>query len=121
MPTFKYEAKNFSGKKVTGSVDGSDQDAAIAELRKRNLIVLSVKASGGGGGGGGALKGILTDSNPNRYKTRGDELVVFTRQLSTMVAAGIPLVEGLEILQEQADNAGFAAVPHLGAERGAPD
>ena len=113
MPTFKYEAKNFGGKKVSGTVDGSDQDAAIAELRKRNLIVLSVKASGASGGGskeGGGLKGMLTDSNPNRYKTRGDELVVFTRQLSTMVAAGIPLVEGLEILQEQAENAGFAAV-----------
>jgi len=113
MPTFKYEAKNFGGKKVSGTLDCSDQDAAISELRKRNLIVLSVKASGGGKGGGkggGALKGVLTDSNPNRYKSRGDEIVVFTRQLSTMVAAGIPLVEGLEILQEQAENAGFAAV-----------
>ncbi len=111
MPTFKYQAKTFAGKKVSGSVDGSDQDAAIAKLRKRNLIVLSVKASGGGGkGGGGGFKALLMDSNPHRYKTRGDELVVFTRQLSTMVAAGIPLVEGLEILQEQAENAGFAAV-----------
>jgi type IV pilus assembly protein PilC len=111
MPTFKYEAKSFGGKKVSGTVDGPDQDAAVAELRKRNLIVLSVKASGGrGGGGGGALKGMLTDSNPDKYRSRGDEIVVFTRQLSTMVAAGIPLVEGLEILQEQAENAGFAAV-----------
>jgi type IV pilus assembly protein PilC len=112
MPTFKYEAKNFGGKKVTGTVDGSDQDAAVAELRKRNLIVLSVKAGGksGGGNAGGALKGLLMDSNPARYKARGEELVIFTRQLSTMVAAGIPLLEGLEILQEQADNAGFAAV-----------
>ena len=111
MPTFKYQAKNFGGKKVTGTVDGSDQDAAIAELRKRNLIVLSVSAGGkSGGDNAGALKALLTDSNPNRYKCRGEELVIFTRQLSTMVAAGIPILEGLEILQEQADKAGFAAV-----------
>ncbi len=109
MANFKYEAKNFGGKTVTGTIQGNNQETAIAELRKRNLIVLSVRAAGGGGQGE-ALKGLLTDSNPNRYKTRGEELVVFTRQLSTMVGAGIPLLESLEILQEQAENAGFAAV-----------
>jgi type IV pilus assembly protein PilC len=108
MANFKYEAKNFGGKAVSGTLAGPSQDAVIAELRKRNLIVLSVRAAGGGDGG--AMKSMLTDSNPNRYKPRGDELVVFTRQLSTMVGAGIPLLEGLEILQEQAERAGFAAV-----------
>ncbi len=110
MPNFKYEAKNFGGKTVTGTIAGASQEGAIAELRKRNLIVLSVRAAGGGGGGGGRLGSVFTDGNPARYRPRGDELVVFTRQLSTMVGAGIPLLEGLEILQEQADRAGFAAV-----------
>jgi type IV pilus assembly protein PilC len=112
MPNFKYEAKNFGGKSVTGTLAGASQDAVIGELRKRNLIVLSVRESGGGGagGGGGAAKRLLTGANPNSYRPRGDELIVFTRQLSTMVGAGIPLLEGLEILQEQAERAGFAAV-----------
>jgi type IV pilus assembly protein PilC len=110
MATFKYEAKNFGGKKVSGTISGSNQESAIGELRKRNLIVLSVRPSGGGKSGGGVLKGLLSDSNPNRYRPRGDELVVFTRQLSTMVGAGIPLLESLEILQEQAERAGFSAV-----------
>lgn len=109
MSNFKYEAKNFGGKTVKGSMEGATQEAVIAELRKQNLIVLSVKATGGGGGND-ALKGLLTDGNPNRYRPRGDELVVFTRQLSTMLSAGIPLLESLEILQEQAERAGFAAV-----------
>lgn len=108
MPNFKYEAKNFGGKTVSGTIAGASQDAAIGELRKRNLIVLTVKPAGGGDGS--ALKGAFTDANPNRYKPRGDELVVFTRQLATMVSAGIPLLEALEILQEQAERAGFAAV-----------
>jgi type IV pilus assembly protein PilC len=112
MPNFKYEAKNFGGKSVTGTLSGASQDAVIGELRKRNLIVLSVSQTGGGGGGSsaGAAKRLLTGANPNTYRPRGDELVVFTRQLSTMVGAGIPLLEGLEILQEQAERPGFAAV-----------
>jgi type IV pilus assembly protein PilC len=108
MPTFKYEAKNFGGKTVTGTIEGSTQEAVLGELRRRNLIVLAVKASGGGGSS--ALSASLTGANPRRYKPRGDELVVFTRQLSTMIGAGIPLLEALEILHEQAENAGFAAV-----------
>jgi type IV pilus assembly protein PilC len=109
MPNFKYEAKNFGGKTVSGTLAGSTQEQVIGELRKRNLIVLSVRSSGGGDGGG-AVKRVFTDSNPARYRPRGDELVVFTRQLSTMIGAGIPLLEGLEILQEQAERAGFSAV-----------
>lgn len=111
MANFRYEAKNFGGKTVSGTISGSTQDAAVAELRKKNLIVLSVKAAGGGGGeAGGAMKSMLMNTNPSRYRPRGDELVVFTRQLSTMVGAGIPLLESLEILQEQAERPGFAAV-----------
>ena len=111
MANCKYEAKNFAGKAVSGTLAGTSQEAVIAELRKRSLIVLAVRPTGDDGGGkGGGMKGVFTDSNPNRYSPRGDELVVFTRQLSTMVGAGIPLLEGLEILQEQAERAGFAAV-----------
>jgi type IV pilus assembly protein PilC len=107
MANFKYEAKNFGGQKVSGTITGTDQEAVLGELRKRNLIVLSVKATGSGGGG---AKATLTGANPNRYSPKGDELVEFTRQLSTMVGAGIPLLEALEILAEQAERPGFAAV-----------
>ncbi|MCG3134493.1 MAG: Type II secretion system protein F [Planctomycetes bacterium] len=110
MANFKYEAKNFGGKTVTGTISGDNQEAAVAELRKRNLIVVSVKPSGGAAPKSGGLAAMVSDANPNRYSPKGDELVVFTRQLSTMVGAGIPLLEALEILAEQAERAGFAAV-----------
>lgn len=110
MANFKYEARNFGGKTVTGTIAGDNQEAAVAELRKRNLIVVSVKPSGGTQAKSGGLAGMVSDSNPDRYSPKGDELVVFTRQLSTMVGAGIPLLEALEILAEQAERAGFAAV-----------
>ncbi len=113
MASFKYQAKDFSGKTVKGKIEGASQADAIEELRKRNLVVLSVKATRGGGGGGGGGAGImatLNDANPRTYRTKGEELVVFTRQLCTMLSAGIPLLESLEILEEQSETPGFTAV-----------
>ncbi len=114
MANFKYEAKSAAGKTVSGTIAGSDREAVVGELRRRNLAVLSVRPAGGAEGS--AVARALTNQNPARYRPKGDELVVFTRQLSTMVGAGIPLLEALEILQEQADRAGFAAVLDEGVE-----
>lgn len=103
MKNFKYQAKNFGGKTVSGTITAGDQNEVIGELRKRNLIVLNVRPVGEKKGGG-----FLTLKKAARPNARKDELVVFTRQLSTMISAGIPLLEGLEILHEQATNPGFA-------------
>ena len=61
MPNFKYEAKNFGGKTVSGKIQGADREAVVAELRKKNLIVLSVRAAGGGGKGEGSILGGVWD------------------------------------------------------------
>ena len=57
MANFKYEAKNFAGKAVSGTLASASQDAAIAELRKRNLIVLAVRPAGGSDGGSPGASG----------------------------------------------------------------
>jgi type IV pilus assembly protein PilC len=103
MKNFKYQAKNFGGKTVTGTVTANDQDEVIGELRKRNLIVLKVRAVGDK-----KQNSFFTLKKSARPNAKKDELVVFTRQLSTMISAGIPLLEGLEILHEQTTNPGFA-------------
>ncbi|MEN8150151.1 MAG: type II secretion system F family protein [Planctomycetota bacterium] len=102
MKHFKYQAKNFGGKTVSGTLTGNDQDEVIGELRKRNLVVLNVRPAGA------QQKGFLSLKRTPRPNVKKDELVVFTRQLSTMISAGIPLLEGLEILHEQTTNPGFA-------------
>jgi type IV pilus assembly protein PilC len=104
MPTFKYQAKDARGKTVNGTVNARSQADVLGDLRRRNLIVLNVKQAGQG------LSGV----NKQFFKKRApkpqikrDDLVVWTRQLSTMISAGIPLLESLEILKEQSKNPGF--------------
>ena len=105
---FKFEAKDAAGKVVKGSVTAKSQADVVADLRRRNLQPIEVTKSGGvfslfGGGGKGAKKGLA-----KRSSCRKGELEVFTRQLATMLGAGIPMLEALEILAEQAESPGFA-------------
>lgn len=108
MKTFKYQAKNFGGKTVSGTITAANQNEVIGELRRRNLIVLNVRPVAQAKSGGGAT--FWTFKKGARPHAKKEELVVFTRQLSTMISAGIPLLEALEILHEQATNPGFATV-----------
>lgn len=90
MPNFSYVAKDNQGLRITGFVDAMDEHDAIVMLHKKNLIVISVKEE--------RLK-IVRESG-----VRLDDLVVFSRQLATMVESGITLVQSLHILSEQAEN-----------------
>jgi type IV pilus assembly protein PilC len=107
MPKFRYAAKNAEGKKMTGTVIAQDENDAVGELRKQNLVVLTVKQELDLRG-----KGFLSlgGSRAPRPRVKRDDLVVFTRQLATMINAGIPLLEALDILSEQADDKGFQFV-----------
>ncbi len=107
MPKFRYSAKNAEGKKLAGTVIAQDENDAVGELRKQNLVVLSVKQEAEGKG-----KGFFSFGRGRapRPRVKGDDLVVFTRQLSTMINAGIPLLEALDILSEQVDDKGFQYV-----------
>lgn len=104
---FKFEARDATGKKVKGAVTATSQSEAIAEVRKRNLTPLEVNKSSGLGGlfskPKGSKKGMAKKSS-----ARKGELEVFTRQLATMLGAGIPMLEALEILADQAESPGFA-------------
>ena len=107
MKNFKYQAKNFGGKTVSGTLTAEDQNEVIGELRKRNLIVLNVRPVGEKKKGGG--NSFFTLKPSARPGVKREDLVVFTRQLSTMISAGLPVLEGLEILNEQAAP-GFSTV-----------
>ena len=107
MPAFKYSARDGNGRTVSGVVSAKTQADAVADLRRRNLIVLDVRQSITGGGKGKEGKGLLGALTKARPSVNRDQLVLFTRQLSTMISAGVPLLESLEVLQEQADTPGF--------------
>lgn len=109
MPSFKYSARDREGRTVTGIVSGKSQADAVADLRKRNLIVLDVRqtAAQTGKKKSGGLLASLGGARPSATK---EQIVIFTRQLATMISAGVPLLESLEVLQEQADTPGFRIV-----------
>ena len=121
MKQFNYKSRNAQGKVVSGALQAETEAEAVAELRRRGLTVVSLRAGRGGGGSSGGSKGGGSsffsmsigkpkDKQVKNGKVKASELVVFTRQLATMVSAGIPLVEGLEILEDQMQNPSFRRV-----------
>ncbi|MHC4515298.1 MAG: type II secretion system F family protein [Planctomycetota bacterium] len=107
--TFKYQARDASGKTVKGTMQAESQSDVVADLRRRHLTPLNISktagsllAGGGGGGGGGSKRTSVKSSSVKK-----GELEIFTRQLSTMLSSGIPMLEALEILSEQAESPGF--------------
>ncbi|MCF5278533.1 type II secretion system inner membrane protein GspF [Pseudomonas syringae] len=91
MSLFKYRALDAQGAPQTGTVEARDQDAAIAALQKRGLMVLQVDAAGLGGLRRALGSGLLN----------GAALVSFTQQLATLLGAGQPLERSLGILLKQ--------------------
>lgn len=103
---FKYEAKDAAGKVVKGTVSAGSQAEAVADLRRRNLQPVEITRSSALGSLFG--KGSGKKKVAKKASARRGELEVFTRQLSTMLGAGIPMLEALEILADQAESPGFA-------------
>lgn len=107
MIAFKYAAKKSSGQTVEGTIQADDRNQALAELRKQNLVVLKVEQVADksvGADGKPKPKSSLFQSGP---KASAQELVLFTRQLSTMVSSGLALLESIEVLGEQAETPGM--------------
>lgn len=92
MPIFVYTAKNVHGETVKGKVEAQDKSQAAGVLIGRKLLVIDVSPLNETGLT--LLAGFLN-------KVKHDDLVNFTRQLATMIDAGLPLATGLTILKEQ--------------------
>src|SRR6185503_8185162 len=93
MPSFTYVAREAgTGKEIRSTMDAQNEQAAIAALLGRNLLVMSIQEKVGKKGktAGGSV--ALAD------------LVVFTRQLATMIDAGLAMVQSLQALAEQTTN-----------------
>src|SRR5579859_3807353 len=93
MASFVYVARESgSGREIRNAVEAASEQAAIAALLNRNLLVVSIQ-----------------EKVSKKGKTKGGkialaDLVIFTRQLATMVDAGITIVQSLQALEEQTNN-----------------
>jgi len=99
---FKYLARSIDGKVQSGTVESSGQRSAAALIKAQNLILISLDEDRGGFSIDGLMNG-LRGISPN-------DIVNFTRQLATMISAGLSLSESLNILKEQITNAQFKTI-----------
>jgi type IV pilus assembly protein PilC len=104
MPVYAYKAKGADGSIQEGTVDAAEQKAAVERLRSQKLVIIEI---------GEKTSGPL-DSITALFKSKGHvttkDLTLFSRQLSTLVSAGVPIVQGLGILESQAENPAFKEV-----------
>src|SRR5437867_3581465 len=93
MPSFSYLAREASsGREIRSSLDAASEQSAVAALLNRNLLVVSIQEKVGRKGKTAGGKVALVD------------LVMFTRQLATMIDAGLAMVQSLQALIEQTTN-----------------
>jgi type IV pilus assembly protein PilC len=98
MAVFTYQGRGSAGT-MTGEIEASDRTAAVGELRKRAILVTKIQERAGG-------------KSPSKAggKVKDKEMAIFTRQFSTMIDAGLPLVQCLNILAEQSESTNLRAV-----------
>src|SRR5919199_2138715 len=89
MPTFAYTARTLSGDLKSATMEAPSRDEVVAQLRRQKLIVVKVDEE-------------QKKKRLGRIKTR--DIVIFTRQFSTMINSGLPLVQALDILSRQSEN-----------------
>lgn len=104
MPFFTYKAKNEHGETVKGKVEAKDVHQASIVLRSRQLVVISIMRQG---------ESLLSTINKQLQGVSQDDIVNFTRQLSTMVTAGLSLTEALHILHQQGKPALIALIEDI--------
>ncbi len=101
MPIYTWKGINSYGDKRKGKIEAPDQAAALAHVKRLRIKDPIIKEK---------PKDLFADISFFQPKVTGKDVVVFTRQLSTMIDAGLPLVQSLEILAKQQDNSTFKKV-----------
>src|SRR6184192_490600 len=89
MPVYTYSARAINGELKNATIDAPSREEAVAQLRKQRLNVVKIDE---------ATKKKKGGKVPMR------DIVIFTRQFSTMINAGLPLVQALDILATQSEN-----------------
>jgi type IV pilus assembly protein PilC len=91
MPQFSYTARDVKGALKSATIEAKDTQDVAAQLRKLRMTVVKIEAVA-------AVKTSTTGSIPMR------DIVIFTRQFSTMINSGLPLVQALDILSKQSES-----------------
>ncbi len=102
MPIYKWEGKTRTGNETSGEMEAPNEEAVIARLRTQQIVATKVKAKG--------KAASLANIQIMKQKVSEKDIVIFTRQFATMIDAGLPLVQCLDILVSQQENKTFREV-----------
>jgi type IV pilus assembly protein PilC len=94
MPAFTYTARALNGDLKTATIEAPNRDEVVAQLRKQRLNVVKIDEA----------KAAAETKKKKGGKISMRDIVIFTRQFSTMINAGLPLVQALDILAKQSEN-----------------
>jgi type IV pilus assembly protein PilC len=94
MPTFEYTARTPKGEETTGTIDAASRDEVVSQLRKNRMVLVRLREA----------------RRTKRARVPTRDIVIFTRQFATMINAGLPLVQALDILAKQTENKALADV-----------
>jgi type IV pilus assembly protein PilC len=100
MPIYKWEGKTAKGAIKKGEMEGPNEAAIRIHLRQQNIVPTKISSKGK----------EITFSLPFKKKVKQRAVAIFTRQLATMIDAGLPLVQSLEILSSQQEDKVFKNV-----------
>jgi type IV pilus assembly protein PilC len=103
MPTFAYSGRTRAGETVSGERVAESMDAAVAALRREQVMVTKIDAAR-------EKAAPRRAAAPRGKSVPAKNLAIFTRQFSVMIDAGLPLVQCLEILGKQEPDKNFSAV-----------
>jgi type IV pilus assembly protein PilC len=95
MTTYAFKALDLGGSPTKGEIEADDKSAVAAQLRGKGLIVLDIEERASASAG---------DILARFKKVKADDLVIATRQLSTMVESGMSLLRALYVIEEQTEN-----------------
>lgn len=106
MPMYVYKARNMNGQVVTGTINAESQRAVILKLKQQHLMVISAEEEKPN-----LFVDALNKLNLGLINRVGlKDLVLFSRQLSTLINAGIPIVQCLNVLIDQVENKNFKKI-----------
>src|SRR5471032_1637785 len=100
MPSFTYTARALNGDLRTATIEGPNRDEVVAQLKKQRLNVVKIDET------------QVAKKKKKGGKITMRDIVIFTRQFSTMINAGLPLVQALDILARQSENPSLKDVTH---------
>ena len=100
MPSFTYTARALNGDLRTATIEAPNRDEVVAQLKRQRLNVVKIDET------------QVAKKKKKGGKITMRDIVIFTRQFSTMINAGLPLVQALDILAKQSENPALKDVTH---------